>query len=105
MLIVKKELLYLETSLEVWYNKKKTRYTLQIIQMKEEVEIGELDAQRPIPVVFAVPEYKEFVRGGVAAFSNIVGNEYINLLKRSHISCLQGHVSSAIIRKRNNQCF
>lgn len=65
--------------------------------MKEEVEIGEIDSQRPIPVVFAVPEYKEFVRGGVAAFSNIIGKEFFLLLRRSHISYLQGYVSSAII--------
>ena len=42
--------------------------------MKEEIEVQQFNQPHLIPITYVVPESKEFIRGGIAALSNIIGS-------------------------------
>lgn len=48
--------------------------------MKEEIEVQRFSQPQLIPITYIVPETKEFVRGGIAALSNIVGTAWSILM-------------------------
>ena len=71
---------------------------------RETYDIPQISSTREVQLFAVLPRKKEFIRGGIAAFANIISIvEELAVISR-YISYLQGDVSTATYRRQHSCC-